>query len=237
MHETHGHEAAVRTLVAGGLRARHAFVLRAGDGIVDGLVRVGAVHRPHASGRHRGLHGLTGRRAEGVLVHPADSAVAACGAVARPGTGSGSDAAVSRERSGHRSAQGRCGDHGRQSGFAPFLVCGTQCPVSFQRFLPADSFPAYAVRERRMAETRFPSIQSVPRARASMRGNIDSGRHAVWTKTAPSIFGRGLRKGQGENESSKRTEFIRLAIILIPSIVFPVVVDVVRGRRRGRPRV
>ena len=67
-------------------------------------------------------------------------------------------------------------------------------------------------------------IQSVPRAHASIRGNIGSG-----TKTAPSIVGRGLRKGQGENESSKRTEFIRLAIVLIPSIVFPVVVDAWRG--------
>ncbi len=236
MHETHGHEAAVRALVAGGLRARHAFVLRAGDGIVDGLVRVGAVHRPHASGRHRGLHGLTGRRAEGVLVHPADSAVAACGAVARPGTGSGSDAAVSRERSGHRSAQGRCGDYGRQSGFAPFLVCGTQCPVSFQRFLPADSFPAYAVRERRMAETRFPSIQSVPRARASMRGNIDSGRMPYGRKR-PRPKMDGACEGQGENESSDRAETTGRTRRINGYSAFPVVVDVVRGRRRGRARV
>ena len=72
-------------------------------------------------------------------------------------------------------------------------------------------------------------IQPVPRVRAPMGLDMGSGWYAVRTKTAPSIVGRGLRKGQGENESSKRTEFIRLAIVLIPSIVFPVVVDAWRG--------
>ena len=71
VHEAHGHESAFRILVAGGLRTGHAFVVRVGHGLVDGAVRFGAVHRLHTRGLHRGLHVLTGRGAEGVLVHPA----------------------------------------------------------------------------------------------------------------------------------------------------------------------
>ena len=164
VHEAHGHESAFRILVAGGLRTGHAFVVRVGHGLVDGAVRFGAVHRLHTRGLHRGLHVLTGRGAEGVLVHPADLSFATGGAITGACAGAGPAAAIGRERAGDRRAQGRRGDHRGQSGFAPFLVLvgGTQCSFSFQRFLPADSSPAYAGRG-------WDGVGCIPRSRPAAR--------------------------------------------------------------------
>ena len=188
VHETHGHEAAGRILVARSLRTGHAFGVRAVHGLVDGAVGLAAVHRLHADGSHGGFHILAGRGTEGVLVHPCDLAGAAGGAVARARAVTGAAATVGGERADDRGRQRGRGDQAGYRGLAPFLVLvGTQCSVSFQRFCLQNVPPCG---RDGTAGTHVPC--AVP-----LTGTGPSNRFHAYGRRWGSIWVRGLRGMEG----------------------------------------